>query len=71
MMPVDKLTLIKVKLQLFDLLWICCGFSIFLGQGTDLIYNVDKMADTNFVHSACETVQITCLVLNGVVLQSL
>ena len=37
----------------------------------DLIYNVDKMADINFVHAACETVQTTCLGLNGVILQSL
>jgi len=52
---------IKVKLHLFDLLWIwcglvvdklynistCCGFSIFLGQDIELTYNVDKMADTD------------------------
>jgi len=37
----------------------------------DLTYNVDKMADINFVHAACETVQTTCLGLNGVILQSL
>ena len=56
----------------------CCGFVVDFRFSWvrvlikfDLTYNVDKMADINFVHAACETVQTTCLGLNGVVLQSL
>ena len=56
----------------------CCGFVMDFRFSWvrvlikfDLTYNVDKIADINFVHSACETVQTTCLGLNGVVLQSL